>query len=179
MNIYKNTVKIIIIIAGLIVGVVSLYAQTMDSTKIYRKAQVTFVHPLGSNGIDAPKVVNNISFNLLYGVSGGLNGIEIGGLINMGCGDIKGFQFGGLGNSTTGWVNGFQAAGLYNVVMDSVTGAQFSGITNINNRGVQGASLAGIANIIRGDTRGFVFAGLEDFGIVMAEAQACGFSWMD
>jgi len=160
MNNKINTIKIIIIIAGLIVGIVSVYAQTEDTKKINRKAQVTFVHPLGSNGIDASKIINNFSFNLLYGISGGLNGAEIGGLINMGYGDIKGFQFAGLGNSTTGLVNGFQAAGLYNVVMDSVTGAQLSGITNINRQGVKGASITGIANIINGNTRGFLFAGL-------------------
>lgn len=160
MNNKINTIKLIIIIVGLIVGVVSLYAQPADSTKIYRKAQVTFVHPLGSNGIDAPKVVNNFSFNLLYGVSGGLDGAEIGGLINMGYGNIKGFQLGGIGNSTTGWVNGFQAAGFYNVVTDSVTGVQFSGITNVNLKSTKGASITGIANIIGGNARGFIFAGL-------------------
>jgi hypothetical protein len=155
-----NTFKIITLIVGMIVGIVSAYAQSEDSTKITRKVQVTFVHPLGSNGIEASKVINNISFNLLYGISGGVNGAEIGGLINMGYGDIKGFQFAGLGNSTTGWLNGFQVAGLYNVVMNSVTGFQFSGITNINRQGIKGAGITGISNIIKGDTRGFLFAGL-------------------
>jgi hypothetical protein len=160
MNDKTKRFKIIILIAGMIVGIISAYAQSSDTTKITRKAQVTFVHPLGSNGMEAPEVINNFSFNLLYGVSGGVHGAEIGGLINIGYGDVKGFQFAGLGNSTAGWMNGFQAAGLYNVDMKDVTGAQFAGITNINRQGFQGAGFSGLANVVHGDVEGFFVAGL-------------------
>jgi len=116
----------------MIVSIISVYAESGDTTKINRKAQVTFVHPLGTNGTEAPNVVNNFSLNIFYGVSGGVNGAEVGFLINQDYGDVKGFQFAGLGNSATGWANGLQVAGLYNVVMKEVTGLQVAGITNIN-----------------------------------------------
>jgi len=160
MNTRINTFKIIILVIGMIVSIISVYAETGDTTKIHRKAQVTFAHPIGTNGDKAPQVINNFSFNLLYGVSGGVNGAEIGILINNTSGDIKGFQFAGIGNSAHGTTNGFQAAGLYNIVTKEVKGFQFAGITNINRQSVNGATISGITNIIREDTRGFVFSGL-------------------
>jgi len=155
-----NTLKIIILAIGLLTGIASVYAQTNDSTKVTREVQVTFVHPLGSNGIDAPKVINNFSFNLLYGVSGGVQGAEIGGLINIGFGDVKGFQLAGLGNSATGSMDGFQAAGLYNFVQTQSNGAQFAGIANINLENTKGAYFGGITNIIKENSAGAYFAGI-------------------
>lgn len=160
MNTRMSTFKIIILIIGMIVGIISVYAETGDTTKIHRKAQVTFAHPIGTNGEEAAEVINNFSFNLLYGVSGGVNGAEIGILINNTYGNIKGFQFAGIGNSAKGSVNGFQCAGIYNVVMNEVIGFQFAGITNISRQSINGATISGITNIIREDTRGFVFSGL-------------------
>ena len=42
MNTRNKKFKIIILIVGMIVGVISVYAETGDTTKIHRKAQVTF-----------------------------------------------------------------------------------------------------------------------------------------
>lgn len=160
MNTRNNTLKIIILVIGMIVGIISVYAETGDTTKIYRKAQVTFAHPIGTNGDKAEQTINNFSFNLLYGVSGGVNGAEIGVLINNTEGNVKGFQFAGIGNSVSGSINGFQATGIYNIGSGKITGAQFAGITNINRNNVNGATISGITNIISGDTRGFLFSGL-------------------
>ncbi len=160
MNTRINAFKIIILVIGMIVGIISVYAETGDTTKINRKAQVTFAHPIGTNGDKAEQTINNFSFNLLYGVSGGVNGTEIGILINNTTGNVKGFQFAGIGNSVSGSINGFQATGIYNVVTNKITGAQFAGITNINRYNVNGATISGITNIISGDTKGFLFSGL-------------------
>ncbi len=160
MNTRNNTLKIIILVIGMIIGIISVYAETGDTTKIYRKAQATFAHPIGTNGDEAPHVVNNFSFNLLYGVSGGVNGAEIGVLINNTSGNVRGFQFGGIGNSVNGSLNGFQATSIYNIVNSKIRGAQFAGITNINRNNVNGATISGITNIIRGNTKGFLFSGL-------------------
>jgi hypothetical protein len=160
MNTRNNTIKIIILVTGMIVGIISVYAETGDTTKIYRKAQATFAHPIGTNGDEAPQVVNNFSFNLLYGISGGVNGAEIGLLINNTTGSVRGFQFGGIGNSVSGSINGFQATAIYNIGSGNITGVQFAGITNIIRNNMNGATVSGITNIISGDTKGFVFAGL-------------------
>jgi len=160
MNTRNNTFKIIILVTGMIVGIISVYAETGDTTKIYRKAQATFAHPIGTNGNEAPQVVNNFSFNLLYGVSGGVNGAEIGVLINNTSGNVRGFQFAGIGNSVSGSINGFQGTAIYNIGSGHITGAQFAGITNINRNNVNGATISGITNIISGDTKGFLFSGL-------------------
>jgi hypothetical protein len=160
MNTKNNTFKIIILVIGMIVGIISVYAETGDTTKIYRKAQATFAHPIGTNGDEAPQVVNNFSFNLLYGISGGVNGAEIGILINNTNGNVKGFQFAGIGNSVSGSLNGFQATAIYNTGSGKIRGAQFAGITNINRNNVNGATISGITNVISGDTKGFLFSGL-------------------
>jgi hypothetical protein len=174
MNNKIKKLKTVILVAGLITGFVSVYAQNGDSTMITRKAQVTFFHPLGSNGIDAPKVVNNFSFNLLYGISGGVNGVEIGGLVNQSNGDIRGFQLAGLGNSARGYLNGFQLGGLYNYIQLQSNGAQLAGIANIDMEDTKGGYFAGIANISNGSSNGAYFAGLSNLS--MGNGQGAQFS---
>lgn len=160
MNNTMKKVKITILLAGLLIGVISAYARTVDTLKIHRHAQATFVHPLGTNKEEAPSVINNFSFNLFYGVSGGVHGVEIGGLINRTYGDVRGFQFAGLGNSSSGSVSGFQAAGLYNLTGGRMSGAQLGGLVNSNRKDVSGAGFAGIAQIANGSSNGAYFAGL-------------------
>ncbi len=171
-----NFFKTLIIILGLITSVISVYAQETGTTKITRPVQVTFIHPLGTNGWNAPKVVNKISINLLAGVSAGTQGFEFGGLVNVDLGNVKGaqiaglvntntgsvkgFQFAGLANTVTGGFNGFQTAGIYNFVKYNSTGFQFAGIANVNLQDSKGAYIAGLTNVFNGDSRGFLLAGL-------------------
>jgi hypothetical protein len=151
-------------------------ATTGDSTLLHRPGQITFVYPMGTNGINSPHCVNNFSVNMLFGISGGTNGFETGGLVNIDFGNVKGFQSAGLVNLVTGQNNGFQAAGIVNIVRKNVNALQLGGLANINLlrvNGVQvggllnfgggtlhGASIAGIANVYADSTRGLMAGGI-------------------
>ena len=94
-------------------------------------AQLSFITPLGTNGYKSSVTTNSLSINLLYGVSGGVRGFELGGLHNTTKGDVNGFQVAGLGNVTTGIFKGVQFGGLYNIDVNLTTGVQLAGITNV------------------------------------------------
>nr|WP_299342626.1 hypothetical protein [Allomuricauda sp.] len=105
-----------------------------------KKAQITFVYPLGTNGINSMDYANNVSFNLLVGLNGGVNGFEFGGLVNYNKGDVKGFQFGGLANINSGSTQGIQISGISNIANQNSKGLQM-GLTNIVNGEHKGLQL--------------------------------------
>ncbi len=126
MGLQRKLRKSIIIL--LLSGCAALtYAQEKVESK---KSQITFIYPLGTNGVNSLNYSNNVSFNLLMGLNGGVNGFEFGGLINYNKGDVKGFQFGGLANVNTGSTQGIQVSGISNITNQDSKGFQM-GLTNI------------------------------------------------
>lgn len=125
-----------------------------------RPAQITFITPLGTNGSASAEITNNFSLNLLVGVSGGVHGFELGGLINQVRGNVTGGQFAGLGNFAGGYVSGMQLGGLYNMSYGEVTGAQFAGFGNYHKGRLKGMSLAGLYNISKDYATGAQFSGI-------------------
>lgn len=125
-----------------------------------RPFQMTFMFPpFSTNGFDNANIVNNLSLNLFTGLSGGVDGIELGGFINVDRFYVKGFQGAGFGNTVGGFVDGAQFAGFYNVVGGNVRyvqGAGFLNATGGNQFGLQGA---GFSNAVGGDLFGFQGAG--------------------
>ena len=118
---------------------ISLVAQKNDSLKT-RKAQVTFAFPVGSNGKTSLNYSNNFSFNILYGLNGGVNGAEIGSLFNYNNGIVDGFQLAGLSNISGKYSRGVIISGLTNICEDSSSGFLSSGLLNYtagNSRGFQ------------------------------------------
>ena len=89
-----------------------LSAQEESKDENKKFVQLTFISPLGTNGFNASEITNSISINMLYGVSGGVAGFELGGLHNSTSGNMIGAQFAGLGNVTTGIVTGFQISAI-------------------------------------------------------------------
>ena len=166
-----------IIILGAALLAVSATSAHEDSTKT-RVCQVSFFYPLGTNGLESTKYVNNISFNVLTGVNGGLNGVEFGGLVNTNTGNVFGGQFAGIANVNGGTADGFIAAGITNIIRDSSTALVFAGIANViggNARGIHGAGIsntvngnfngaqgAGISNIVNGNVYGLQVAGISN-----------------
>lgn len=113
-------------------------------------AQVSLMPYLSTNGLLAGKTTNNFSFNIIAGYSGGTNGLEIGGLLNIDRGDVKYVQVAGGGNIVIGNLTGVQAAGAFNVVTQKVNGVQLAGSNNFAFDSVRGAQFAGTTNINRG-----------------------------
>lgn len=152
MKKYTLTIVILILFGSFI------YAQ--DTTQITRPAQLTFNYPLGTNGIKSYEVTNNFSLNMLVGLNGGVDGVEIGGLGNINNGQINGAQFGGLFNIGHGDVAGAQFAGNVNFTHGNVGGAQISGLGNITTGNVEGIQAAGILNFNKGDMKHIQLSGL-------------------
>lgn len=124
-----------------------------------RLAQISLLPFLGSNFVESARTTNRVSVNLLWGHNGGVEGLEIGGLMNSIRNDVQGIQIAGLGNTVGDDVYGTQAAGLFNIASDTLIGLQGSGLFNILGQGfaVQGA---GLFNIARHDFGGVQVAGL-------------------
>ncbi|GGA91783.1 hypothetical protein [Puia dinghuensis] len=106
----------------------SSYAQAQT----HRPVQLSLVPGLSSNGPQNAQIINNCSINVIGGCSGGLNGLELGGVFNIDKQKVKGCQ----------------AAGVFNLVRDSVTGTQFAGVFN-KASAVEGAQIAGVINYTR------------------------------
>ena len=137
-----------------------LAAQTED-TIAAQQVQFTFCYPLGTNGTASPSIENTFSLNALIGVNGGVNGFELGGLVNVNNGRVDGCQLAGIANITTGSSNGVIMSGIANVVADSSRGIFIAGISNVFSKGgFNGAQLAGISNLTNGNVDGLQIAGI-------------------
>jgi len=137
-----------------------LSAQDESSDEKKKLAQLTFISPIGSNGFSSSEITNSLSLNILAGVSGGVQGLELGGLHNTTKGDMRGTQFAGMGNLTTGMVHGVQMGGLYNVNTGVSKGMLASGIANVLTGPTKGAQFAGISNVASQESRSFQAAGI-------------------
>jgi hypothetical protein len=112
-----------------------------------RLFQASLLPGLGTNVGRAKRTINTISINILAGLSGGLAGAEIGGLLNMVDGQADGAQFAGLGNFVSQDLTGLQVAGVGNIVGGQTRGLQLAGLFNVGIDTVAGTQLAGLANV--------------------------------
>lgn len=144
-----------------------LKLQSINLSKFFtvRPVQVSLTPGLSSNGKLNAQVINNFSFNVFGGYSGGINGAEIGGLFNLDKKEVKYFQLGGLFNIVGGAVQGVQIGGLNNTVFDSVKAFQLGGLYNHVGGNMQGIQLAGLVNFTRFKTRGIQFAGIGNISV--------------
>lgn len=120
------------------------FAQTSESKK--SAFQLSFVSPLGTNGLQSSKYTNTVSLNLLVGISKNEKAFALGGLSNVTLNDAKGVQMAGLSNYVGNDGRGLQLAGLANVNKGRFTGFQFAGLVNIAKE-VKGVQFAGLINI--------------------------------
>lgn len=135
-------------------------AQESDTTeKLTSPFQFSFFYPLGTLGINSYQYTNEFSLNMLVGVSGGLDGVELSGWGAVTWGDVRGVQIAGLFNAGKGNVEGVQLAGISNSVLGNVTGAQVSGIVNFTLKDVSGAQISGIVNSSIGNVEGAQVSG--------------------
>jgi len=128
-----------------------------------RFAQISFLPFLGSNRFVSGMLTNRFSLNVLAGYSGGVRGMEVGGLLNMNRGDMKGLQIGGFGNIVGKRAEGVQVGGFFNVTAEKMTGLQVAGFTNVAVDTIQGIQVSGFANFLRGGMIGSQVAGFANF----------------
>ncbi len=141
-----------------------------------RTFQASVIPYIGTNWKITGSVTNRFSLNLLAGYTGGLSGLEIGGLLNITRNNLSGIQIGGLGNIVggmgKGWqvgglfnfdlgkFDGVQIGGLFNYVPDTITGVQFGGLANIITGQIKGVQISGLANIVTNNCDGWQISGL-------------------
>lgn len=152
--------KILIILMGIVTGIISVYAADKDDGSINIPAQATFFYPLGTNGIGAPRITNQFSLNMIYGNNGGVNGLEIGGIINIDHLSVHGVQIAGICNTVYGNTSGFQAAGITNICRGNTETVQMAGLANYVEGSSTGFQAAGIINITSQPSKTFQLAGL-------------------
>jgi hypothetical protein len=149
--------------------------------KTKRTFQGSVIPFVGSNWKVSGSITNRISFNLLAGYSGGVDGFELGGLLNMDRNDVRGFQIGGLGNIVggnakgmqlgglfnfnLGKLKGFQLGGLANYVADTITGLQLGGLCNVMTSKIRGAQIGGLVNVVTNNLDGWQVAGLVNVAV--------------
>ncbi len=160
-----------------------------EKEKINQPFQVTFFTPLGTNGVNSTRFANIFSLNIIAGVNGGVDGFELGGIVNIDEGYVKGVQvsgFGnivsgpvdavqiaGFGNINSGYTEGLQGAGFVNIVGDSAKAFQIAGFGNVS-AGLEGAQVSGFGNLSE-KVVGFQGTGFMNIAKETNGAQAAGF----
>ena len=155
----------------------SVIAQHDTAAYEHRPFQFTFLFPpLSTNGINNANIVNDVSLNLLVGVSGGVEAFEAGGFINIDRYHMNGVQLAGFGNTVGEYATGAQLAGFYNVNGSYIRGFQGAGFVNVAGAGVEGAQAAGFVNVAGRGVTGFQGAGFINVaGDSLDGVQAAGF----
>ncbi|MFH1297189.1 MAG: hypothetical protein ABIJ04_07960 [Bacteroidota bacterium] len=135
---------------------------TSENLQIYgtRAFQVSLIPYVGTNWMNKGSYTNAISFNLLAGYTGGVNGFELGGLINIVRRNVRGLQIGGLGNIVGRNTMGVQVGGLFNVNLGRYKGLQLSGLMNYQRDTLTGAQIGGLCNYLEGKMQGVQVGGL-------------------
>ncbi len=131
----------------------------MTAENDQRLAQVSILPFVGTNALRSAELTNNVSLNVLWGVNGGVEGLEVGGFFNHIRNDVMGVQVAGLGNTVGGNTIGTQASGLFNVNQGKMQGVQASGLFNVAGK-TDAVQAAGLFNITNADFAGVQAAGL-------------------
>lgn len=127
-----------------------------------RKVQVSLIPFIGTNRKLSGTTTNSFSFNVLAGYSGGVNGFEIGGLLNIDRRNVRGAQIGGIANIVGGNTGPFQMAGFFNLNSGSITGTQVAGFSNVVLDTLNGVQLAGFNNTLHGYMNGVQISGFNN-----------------
>ncbi|MES2389157.1 MAG: hypothetical protein V4543_14235 [Bacteroidota bacterium] len=115
-------------------------------------------------------LVPSFSLNFPIGYNAGLNGLELGLLMNFERGNMQGVQAATIGNVVFGEVSGVSVASVFNYSGLNMRGLQVATLGNLASADVQGLQVASIANIARGNVRGIQATAIANY----AEANMTG-----
>jgi hypothetical protein len=139
-----------------------------------RPFQVSIVPYIGTNWKVTGSITNRFSLNLLAGYTGGLKGLEVGGLLNITRNDISGVQLGGLGNIVGEKGKGWQIGGLFNYDLGRFAGVQIGGLMNYVTDTISGVQIGGLLNLTLQDVKQVQIAGLVNYGRDVDGVQVAG-----
>jgi len=130
-----------------------------QAEKPLKSYQISLVPFIGTDGNESIDFRYERSFNILGGITGGIEGYELGGLLNITHGEVHGLQLSGFANIVSGEIYGLQGAGFINVSAGEFTGLRGAGFMNVNSGEFSGLQGAGFMNISGGEAEGFSGAG--------------------
>lgn len=121
--------------------------------------QLSLAPGLSTNGLMNSSSTVKLSFNLFAGYTGGINGIEVGGFVNLVKKDMKGVQAAGFANVVGGEISGVQVAGFTNISLNKMEGVQVAGFFNMAQGKTDGVQIAGFTNLSTHEQNGLQIAG--------------------
>ncbi len=130
-----------------------VFAQSTDSVPQKGYVQASLFYPLGTSWKLSKFKTYNFSLNIFNGVTGGINGVEIGPISNITLGKFNGFQLGGV-NVVKGLFNGFQIGLITNVNLNTTKGFQLSGLWTHNHGDFTGFQFSWFGNTTWGNVYG-------------------------
>ncbi|WP_421874520.1 hypothetical protein [Marinoscillum sp.] len=113
---------------------------------------------LSTNGFLSGQFTNKFSVNMIAGYSYALEGVELGGFLNMERSYVEGVQLSGFGNINGDYTDGIQMAGFSNITLGPVKGVQLGGFSN-HSEYMNGLQMSGAINTARGG-KGSQWAGM-------------------
>lgn len=140
------SVKLYPFLLVLIVWSGNLFAQE-PVLKPARNFQLSLLPMLGTEGTSVLHHRYHMSVNLFAGITGGIEGLEMGGFMNLTNGTVEGLQLAGFGNIVNGPLRGAQGAGFMNIVNGPAKGLMGSGFLNVVRGGHEGVMGAGFLNV--------------------------------
>jgi len=139
--------------------------------------QMTFVTPLGTNGLNAWNITNNFSINLYAGYNGGLDGFELSSFAGVLKNNMKGTQIAGVGNGVLGTGSGAQLAGFAKYVNKDYTGIQAAGFANVIGGKSNAVQLSGFSNVALDSFDGIQITGFANVSVKeITKIQLSGFA---
>ena len=138
---------------------------TAKDDDLHLPLTISLIPWISTVGVQDPNrnVTTNLSLNIIAGYHTKLDGIELGGVLNLKGVEARGAQFAGVGNIVGGDVYGFQVSGGLNAVGRNVEGFQASGGLNVSGRELNGFQVAAGINATGRSVRGFQAAGGGNF----------------
>ena len=143
-------------------GVAPLTAKGND---LHLPMTISLIPWISTAGFQDPNrnITTNLSINIIAGYHTKLDGIELGGVLNLKGIEARGAQFAGVGNIVGRDLDGFQISGGLNAVGRDVEGFQASGGLNVGGRDLDGFQMAAGFNATGRSVRGFQAAGGGNF----------------
>lgn len=164
-----NKINVLLFAIAIMSPITAFSRQAGDKQAAF---QMSFIPPLGTQGMASPDYTNTVSLNLLAGISRNETAFAMGGLANIVRNDASGFQIAGLCNYAGNTGRGMMLSGLANVVGHAYKGFQLAGLANISGE-MTGLQLSGLVNIAK-DVKGFQMGGLVNIARRVSGVQFAG-----
>jgi hypothetical protein len=159
INTMKNKVVLSFIALAMLLGTAKGQDSYQADHKPVKNFQLSILPLIGSDGAETANNAYRLSVNIFAGITGGVDGLEAGGFLNISRGDVRGVQVSGFGNVVSGDIRGFQGAGFINMAGGDVYAFRSAGFLNITGGNGRGLEWAGFANVTGGSYQGVSGAG--------------------